>query len=347
MTAQPRLVAVVLAGGVGSRFWPASTPDRPKQVLPLGSDRPLIADAVERAAALAGRENVRVLTGPSLVESLRAAAPGLASEQFMVEPVARSTGPVLAWAALALEREQPGTVMVSLHADHVISPLDRLRQTIDTSLAAVEATDGLVCVGAVPDRPETGYGYIELGERLGDRFWSVARFVEKPGREAAETYVESGRYLWNTGIFVWRARALVAAMRRWTPEIASHLEALERGDVEGFFSAVDPVSVDVGLLERADSVVAVQATFSWDDVGSWNALARARGTDEDGNLVIGDGRAVESSDTIVWSEDGSVAVFGVEGLVVVRSGTRTLVTTREAAPDMKRLLESLGEAVKP
>lgn len=342
MTSKDRVVAVVLAGGIGSRFWPASTPDRPKQVLPLGSDRPLIADAVERAASLVGPDNVLVLTAGSLVDSLRAELPGLSPGQFMVEPIARSTGPVLAWAAYELQRNRPGTLMVSLHADHIISPAEAFQQTLAVALAAAETTDGLVCVGAEPTRAETGYGYLELGTSLGDAAWRVIRFEEKPDRETAEAYCSSGRHLWNTGIFVWRADALLAAVRRWTPEVAPALEALERRDVEGYFAAVEPISVDVGVLERADNVVAVRATFTWDDVGSWNALARTGRSDAAGNVVIGDGRAVDSRDTIVWSEGGSVAVFGVEGLVVVRSGPNTLVTTRAAAPELKRLLESLA-----
>jgi mannose-1-phosphate guanylyltransferase len=332
---------VILAGGIGARFWPASTPERPKQLLPLSGPRALILDTVERARRLVGLDRVRVLSGPELVEPFMRAVPGLTREHFLLEPVARSTAPVLVRAAAEIEARDPGAIMVSLHADHAIEPFNAFEETIDRAAAAAAARGSLVCIGIEPTRPETGYGYILAGEEREPGVHAADRFVEKPDADTARAYAADGRYLWNTGIFVWRARDLLAAARRFTRELASAFPLLDSGDVEGFFRAAEPVSVDVGVLERADGVEVARATFAWDDVGTWAALARTRERDAAGNAVVGHARVFEGSDNVVWAEGGSVVLFGVRDLVVVRSGTRTLVTTRDRAPELKRLLEWL------
>jgi len=338
--------AVILAGGVGSRFWPASTRSRPKQLLPLGSERPLIADTVERADRLVGLERTRIVAGTHLVEPIRQACPELEPEHFFVEPRARGTGPALAWAAWRLRRRDPEAVMISLHADHMIRPYQAFRRTASRALDAASEDGRLYCLGKRPTRPEIGYGYLHLGDQLGESRWEVEEFVEKPDRETASAYLESGDHLWNTGIFAWRCDALLEEAAERSPEIGPALERLREEDGPGFFRDVEPISVDEGVLERSDRVGCVEAAFEWDDVGTWTALARTRGADEEGNTTVGPARAVDSRDNIVWSEDGEVTLFGVSDLVVVRSGEHTLVTTREAAPRLKELLaerESGGE----
>ncbi|MCZ6824579.1 MAG: sugar phosphate nucleotidyltransferase [Gemmatimonadetes bacterium] len=337
MSQLERPFAVVLAGGVGSRFWPASRPERPKQLLPLGTDRPLIVDAVERAVALAGPERVLIVLGTHLVDPVLKALPNLEPANLLVEPEARGTGPALAWAAHVIAERDPEGVMVSLHADHVIEPLDEFLDTISRGVAA---TGGgrLLCLGIEPDRPETGYGYVRLGAELAPGVFAAAEFVEKPPLETARAYVDSGEYLWNSGIFIWRAADLLAAIRTLAPEIP--LERLENGEASGFFEACARVTIDVAVMERASRVGVVAASFGWDDVGDWNALRRTWPTDRDGNIVFGSVDLVDSGDNIVWSEDGSITLFGVHDLVVVRSGDHTFVTTREAAADMKRIFEA-------
>jgi mannose-1-phosphate guanylyltransferase len=338
----PPRYAVILAGGIGSRFWPASTPDRPKQLLPLGGDRPLIVETIERARQLVGHDRVRVLSGPELVEPFRRVVPDLAPEHFLLEPVARSTAPVLVRAAAEIEARDPGALMVSLHADHAISPFEGFRETIDRAAAAAEGRGSLVCVGIEPTRPETGYGYVLAGTELDPGVHAADRFIEKPDLETARRFVADGRFLWNTGIFVWRARDLLAAARRWTRELSRAFPRLDAGDVEGFFREAEPVSVDVGVLERAEDVEVARASFGWDDVGTWASLARTRQRDRDGNAVVGTARVVEGTDNVVWAEGGRIVLFGVSDLVVVRSGEETLVTTRERASQLKRLLARLA-----
>jgi mannose-1-phosphate guanylyltransferase len=340
MSPSPDCFAVVLAGGEGSRFWPASRPDRPKQLLSLGSARPLIRDALERAEALVGPDRVRVVASERLVASLSQAAPGLTRTRFLIEPEARNTGPALAWAAYEIERLRPGAYMISLHADHVIHPPSELQASIDRALSAA-SRGSLVCLGVRPDRPETGYGYLEVGDPTGDRTWKARRFVEKPDRQTAEGYLAAGGYLWNSGIFVWRAADLLAALRELSPEISASLPLLESGDPTAFFRAVEAVSIDVAVMERSPAVEVALATFTWDDVGSWSALARTRQADERGNVLVGRATAVDAQRNVVWAEDGTVVLFDVEDLVVVRTADVTMVTRRAAAPDLKKLVSRL------
>jgi mannose-1-phosphate guanylyltransferase len=335
-----RPFAVVLAGGVGSRFWPASRPERPKQLLPLGSDRPLIVDTVERAIHLAGPARTLIVTGEHLVEPFRDALPELPSDSFLVEPQPRGTGPALTWAAREIVRREPEAVMVSLHADHVIEPLDDFLDTLRRGVAAARG-ERLFCLGIEPSRPETGYGYVRLGDEMEPGIYEAAEFVEKPSEDKARAYLDSGRYMWNSGIFVWRAADLLEAVRRHAPEI--RLDLLEAGDVSGFFERSEAIAVDVAVMERSDRVGVVAASFRWDDVGGWNALHRSRRPDGEDNVILGPGTVVDGSGNVVWSEDGDVTLFRVHDVVVVHSGGHTFVTTREDAPEMKRIFDRLEE----
>lgn len=338
--------AVVLAGGTGTRLWPASRPERPKQLLPLSADgRPLVAEAVERAIRVVGRERVRLVASERLVGVLMDVLPELDGHNFLAEPEPRGTAPALAWAAHRIARRDRDAVMLSLHADHRIQPTEAFDETAERIVSVAREGDRLFCIGARPTRPETGYGYVLLGEEIDERVHEVEEFVEKPTRHWARRYVDSGEYLWNTGLFAWRVADFLAAARELAPELEGGLEVLDEDpdDVEGFFAAVEPVSVDVAVMERAPSVGVVEATFDWDDLGVWTAVARALPNDAAGNAVRGDSVLLDTADNVVWSEEGRLVLFGVEGLVVVQSGGQTLVTTREAAPDLKRLLRALEE----
>lgn len=343
----PTLWAVILAGGVGSRFWPVSTPQRPKQLLPLGSVRPLIVDTIVRITPLVPLPRLRILTGEHLVGPIMEAAPDLGRDHMMVEPMARGTAPVLAWAAFEITRRDPDAVMISLHADHVIEPDGAFRDLLAGLARVAAAHDRLFTIGIEPTRPETGYGYIRVGPRIvpAPEVYEVEDFVEKPDRDTAQEYLRRGGYLWNSGIFVWRAATLLEEIRRHTPELASLLPRLEEGDVQGFFERAPNLSIDEGVLERSDAVGVARATFRWDDVGTWDAVLRTRPTDEDGNVAVGDAHLVETTGTIVWAEEGTVVVFGAKDLVVVSSNGVTFVAPRECTAELKRLLARLPDRV--
>ena len=339
------LWAVVLAGGVGSRFWPVSTPSRPKQLLPLAGDLPLIRQTVDRVLPIVDAHRIRILTGERIARPILDVLPMLAADHLFVEPRARGTAPVLAWAAHEIARREPDAVMASLHADHVITPDAAFRDLLVTMAAASVRHERLFTIGAVPTRPETGYGYIRPGEPLdGGEAREVAAFVEKPPPDVAAAYVRDG-YLWNTGIFVWPVRLFLEELKRHTPEIAEHLPLLDRGEIAAYFDAVPPLSVDQGLLERSRRVAVMPSTFQWDDVGAWDAMARTRPTDEQGNVTFGAAHLVDAEGCIVWADDGAIAVFGAKDLVVVRTAGVTFVAPRDRSADLKKLIEKLPRSL--
>jgi mannose-1-phosphate guanylyltransferase len=332
----------VLAGGVGSRFWPVSTPARPKQLLPLASSQPLICDTIDRIRSLVPTSRIRILTGAHLAEPILRAVPALAAENLMVEPSARGTAPVLSWAAAEIARHDPDAVMVSLHSDHVITPDDAFQQLLLAAGHCAVQHQRLLTIGVTPTRPETGYGYIKPGARLGTDFdaYEVQQFVEKPDRELATQYIQRG-YLWNSGLFVWPVRLFLDEVAKHATEIAPHLAHAVEGDIDRFFADVGNVSVDQAVLERSDKVGVMPATFLWDDVGAWDAVGRTRQPDADNNVAIGDVHLVDANNCIAWSDQGPVVLFGTEDLVVVRANDITFVAARDRTPELKRLLEKL------
>lgn len=338
---------MVLAGGVGSRFWPLSTPTRPKQLLPLVGEQPLIKQTVDRIAAAVPVDRIRIVTGTALAGRTLAALPGMLPRHIMAEPRARGTATALAWAAHTIAAADPDAVMVSLHADHAIEPAGAFLDLIRGLVERAKEEDLLYTLGAVPDRPETGYGYIRPGDELPGRppVYRVAEFVEKPPLEKAERMIAAG-CLWNTGMFVWRAARLLEEIRRHTPELAGQLGHLERGDVPAFFDAAPLLNVDPAVLERSDRVAVAPTTFEWDDVGTWDAVARMRTPNAAGNVLHGDGHAVDARNSIIWAEDGAVVVFGADDLLVVRTEDVTLVAPRDRAADLKSLLERLPDRLR-
>lgn len=351
----PHLWAVILAGGVGSRFWPVSTPARPKQILPLVSAQPMILDTMERIAPLVPLDRLRVLTGAHLAEPILGALPELGPGNLLLEPRAAGTAPVLAWAAAEIERHDPDAVMLSLHADHLIAPASAFRLLLADAAELAVRHRRLFTIGAVPSRPETGYGYIRAGEplplpagapALETVGMEVASFVEKPDRATAERYVASGEYLWNTGLFVWRVAELLDQLQKHTPELARLIPLLREGAVEEFFREAPTLSIDQGLLERSDRVGMVRATFRWDDVGAWDAVYRTRPADAAGNVVVGEGHAVEARRNVLYAEGGPIVAFGVDDLILVRTAGVTFVTHRERASELKQLLAQIPEELR-
>jgi len=304
----------------------------------------MIRDTVDRARSLVPAERLRILAGDHLAEPFHRALPDLPHSSYLVEPQAKGTCPVLAWAAWEIAREDPEAVIVSLHADHLIRPLEAFQKTVRDAVRVAREHDVLLTVGVPPDRVETGFGHIEPGARLDDGVdaWRVETFHEKPDAETARRYMDAG-YLWNSGIFVWRASVFLGEVERHASEVASALPRLEEGP-SAFFEEVPACVVDTAVLERSESVAMVRATFAWDDVGGWEALARVREADGDGNVLEGDATVVDGHGNLAYADAGRIVVFGVDDLVVVRTGDTTLVTARERAPDLKFLLSRLEDS---
>jgi mannose-1-phosphate guanylyltransferase len=336
--------AVILAGGTGSRFWPLSTPSTPKQLLPLSGGTSTAEQAVARLDGLVDPSRILVVTGASLAPRLQALL-GLPPENILVEPRAASTGPALVWASWEACRRDRAAEVLSLHADWVIREEEAFRRTADLALTTAVGYGRLVTVGIVPTRPDTGYGYIVPGQPLDDVARSVARFSEKPDAATALDLMAAGA-LWNSGLFAWSASVLLEQIQAFTPEIAPHIGRLTHGDVTGFFQSITPVSIDVGLLERSPAVAVVPGSFGWDDVGTWDALARVRRRDREGNVAVGPVHFRQSQDCIVWSDGEPIVVSGVRDLVVVRANGRILVMPRSQAADLKSLLDELPADVR-
>jgi mannose-1-phosphate guanylyltransferase len=338
--------AVILAGGSGTRFWPLSSPHRPKQTLPLAGPISPARDTAHRLTGLVPAERTLLVTGPRLAELLQAEL-ALPRANVLVEPQARSTGPALAWASHEARRRDPDALVLSLHADWHVPDRDGFRAAAGRALEVATRGDHLVTVGVTPTRPETGYGYIIPGEEIaGDpAARRVARFTEKPDVATARTLIAQGA-LWNSGLFAWRAELALAELARHTPEVAGAMGRLDRGDVAGFFAGAREVSIDVGLLERSDRVVVVRGTFAWDDIGNWDALGRIRAADGSGNVLIGPVTALDSRDVIVWSEGTPVVAAGLTNLIVVHANDRLLILDRSRAGDLKGILERVPAEVR-
>lgn len=334
------LWVVVLAGGVGSRFWPLSTSQRPKQLLPLVTERPLLAEAMERLRPIASSARTLILTNASLVEPIAALLPEIPRENLIAEPRPRGTGPALAWAAEKIrERAGEDAVMISVHADWSIGDAEGFRAALRAAASAASRFQGLLTIGVIPSRPDPGFGYIQPDGEVAPGVHRVARFIEKPDRARAEAMCRDG-YLWNSGIFVWRVGDCLAELRAHTPEVAPAL-AKYPDDIAAFFTAVKPVTIDVGLLERSDRVMVMAGDFGWDDVGTWGALRRVRERDAAGNATSGGVVAVDARNNVVHSEGSDVVLYGVSDLVVVVRDGLVLVTTVDRSSDLKTLIDAL------
>lgn len=332
--------AAILAGGSGTRFWPLSTPERPKQLLPLTGDRPLLALAVARLRGLVQPDHIIILTGPFLVDRVAATVPEIPAANIFAEPRAASTAPALAWAAHWIAKHDPGGLMLSLHADWAVGDDRAFRASAQHALGVAADEDVLVTVGVKPDRNETGYGYIVPGKPLGSAR-TVKRFVEKPSAARAALLRRRGA-LWNTGLFAWSAARFLGEAGAYAKELAAGWPALSAGDAPRFFAAVTPVAVDVAVLERTSRLAVVTGTFPWDDIGSWDALLRIRKRDARGNVTVGNVTLGDDvRDSVVWSENERMAVLGVRDTVVVRANGHTLVMPTGQAEKLRALVQRL------
>ena len=343
------LWAVILAGGIGSRFWPLSSSERPKQVLALVTERPLIAEAVARLEPLVPRERILVVTSHDIVGQIRAALPMIPEKNVLVEPRPLGTAASLAWAAGEIRhRAGPDAIFCCLHADLAVAFVDAFRHTLREASRVAATADALVAVGVESTRAETAFGYLVPGLPLrADRPLSeggachVVTFEEKPARPRAEALLREGA-LWNAGIFVWRTRVILDALAQHCVEIGASMSHIETRNHERYISGVRSISIERGLLERCSgNLVVMPGEFGWDDVGTWSALRRARELDDTGNGASGRSFFLDASGNVVHAEGAPVVLYGVDGLLVVTLAGLTFVTTIERAADLKPLLDAL------
>jgi mannose-1-phosphate guanylyltransferase len=345
------LWATIMAGGSGTRFWPRSRKSLPKQLLALAGEATLLEQAVARIRPMVEPARIVVVTNGAQSQAVGELLPWLSPENLLVEPIGRSTAPCLILAATRIQAADPEAVMVASPADHVIQDDASFRGCLAAAIAAADG-ERLITLGIVPRYPETGYGYVELAEPLlsahGHTVHRVASFREKPDRATAQGFMTAGNFLWNSGIFVWRAAALLRAGRVHLPEVVEALEpyaavAAERLESGLMFRYADlpEISVDVGILEPAAEVACVKADFAWNDVGSWSALAEVLPADADGNVARGELVTMSSSGNIVDAPDKLVALLGVQDCVVVDTPDALLVCAKDRAQEVRQVLEAL------
>ncbi|MFA5042455.1 MAG: sugar phosphate nucleotidyltransferase [Kiritimatiellia bacterium] len=345
--------AVILAGGRGERFWPMSTRRRPKQLLALVGRRALLAEAVHRIQPIIPQGRILVITSVDLQNAVRRLLPGLPKANVIGEPCGRDTAAAITLAAALIKARNPQAVFCVLTADQVIGNPSVFRRALKEALARAAAADVLLTIGLKPAFPSTGFGYIEAGARLAGpsrtAFYRVRRFVEKPNARMAERYVKTGRFYWNSGMFVWSLAAWERALRRHCPPLARLLDTLTplagrsgfQGALKQAYDGLEKISVDYAIMEHADNIVMAKGVFPWDDVGSWSALEQHFPKDGHGNVVVGSGELLESSGNIVVADNGLVALIGVDDLVVVKAGAVTLVCRKDRSQEVKRLVEKL------
>jgi mannose-1-phosphate guanylyltransferase len=352
-----RVAVVIMAGGSGERFWPLSRKDRPKQFLKILGETSMIQDTFRRALLLTPVENILVFTGRAHYDVLRSQVPDLPRSNVFCEPVGRDTAPCIAMAACCLESVDPSTVMVVLPSDHLIMGDDEFVKTMSLGIQAAVATGGLVTTGVKPTRPEPAFGYILVGGQQPPGLpgvTNVERFIEKPDMEAAQGYLASGRYLWNSGMFVWTVDAIRNAIARHLPELAEGIRPIEaavgREDfaevVWNSYGHLPKASIDYAVMEKASNVWVVPARFQWDDLGSWTALDRVLPGDAHGNRLIGQVLSVDTKGSIVKSSSPSrlVATFGLEDAIVVDTDDVVFVASKRRACDLKKVLTHLRKS---
>jgi len=348
---------VIMAGGRGERFWPKSRSARPKHLQAIIGEKTMLAQTVERVAALVPPENLLIITAAEQRQVVLEDLPQLSSDQVVGEPVGRDTAAAVGLATVLVRAKDPDAVYAILPADHVIHDGPAYSEVLETAFSAAEETESLVTIGVKPTEPATGYGYVQTGlvktYIMGTPVYTVQRFVEKPDLQTALSYVDSGEYFWNAGMFIWKVSAIDAALQNYTPDLYSGLKSISDGIAAGtsleslmteVYPALEKISVDFAIMEKAQNVLMVESAFDWDDVGAWPAIERHFPEDALGNVKKGDAIYKESADNIIVSENGHLtALIGVQSLIVVHTEDVTLVCHKDRAQDIKTIVKELGE----
>lgn len=348
------LHAVIMAGGSGTRFWPESRRQLPKQFLRFSGDQTLIQEASGRCAPAIPPARTWVVTNASHAAETSRQLPEIPTSQILLEPCGRNTAPCIGLAAIQLLAADPDATMLVMPADHIIQPAAMFQQAVNQAAELVgRSPQTLVLFGVEPSYPATGFGYICRGERLPDTDWPMYRvrsFQEKPNELTAARYCATGEYYWNCGIFVWKAQTILDALQQHSPEIYEKLLLLTaslgtvawNAAVETEFPKMPSISIDYAVLEKADDVCVLEAPFDWDDVGSWHALARLNPADSNSNTLDGTVCPVDSSGCIVrTTKEHLVAMIGVKDLIIVHTPTATLVADRRDEGAIKQLIAEL------
>lgn len=346
-----KITAVIMAGGRGERFWPKSRNNRPKQFLSLTKDgETMIQKTVKRLLPLVDMEDIFIVTNASYISLVKEQLPELPDENILAEPCARNTAPCIAFAAAVIGRKYDDAVMLVLPSDHLIGYENIYISTLKKAVAVSLENKNLVTIGITPTYPETGYGYINFGKESGNAY-EVERFVEKPDLPTAKEYLASGKYLWNSGMFVWKISSIMANLKEFMPDIyegalrigeafgtESYTEVLEKE-----FTAFTSESIDFGIMEKASDIYTIPGSFGWDDVGSWLAVERINETDDDKNYIEGNVISIGSERATICGGKRLIAAVGVEDIIIVDTDDAVLICSKNNTQDVKKVIAQLKE----
>ena len=348
--------ALIMAGGKGERFWPKSRQTLPKQFLSLTNDgKTMIQLTVERILPIVNLDDIYIATNASYKHLVLEQLPGLPEENILCEPVGRNTAPCIGLGAIHIQHKYEDAVMMVLPSDHLIKYNDIFTETLCNACDIAESGKNLVTIGITPNYPETGYGYIKADkDRPLKKSFSVERFVEKPDYDLAKTYVESGDYYWNSGMFIWKLSSVLSNMQAFMTDTFNGLLKIqaaigtpdENNVLENVFPNFVSDSIDYGIMEKASDIYLIPGNFGWDDVGSWLAVERVRVTDSLGNTLSGNVVTVDTSNCTIEGHDRLIGTVGLKDLIIVDTEDALLVADKNAAGDIKKLLASLREKEK-
>jgi mannose-1-phosphate guanylyltransferase len=349
------MVAVIMAGGRGTRFWPRSRKHRPKQLLNILGEKTILEQTVDRIRPLCDWDRILIVTEAEQAPLIRELFPHLPADHLLVEPLGRNTAPCIGLAALFMVERDPQEAMVLLPADHHIIDIGDFQATLSAAVQAAQEGEVLITLGIPPTFPETGYGYIEQGEPVKSGcprgVWGVKAFHEKPDRKRAETMLAAGRFYWNSGMFVWTAATIMKQFARWTPALYQELLGLiKRSGDPGWekalreaYERMEDISIDYAVMEKADNVRMLEGRFGWNDVGSWEAVYQLSEKDDRGNCFQGSVVDLDSRGCLVYSPRKTVALLGVQDLVVVETPEAVLICPRERSQEVKQIVERLNQ----
>lgn len=350
------LHAIIMAGGSGTRFWPESRCEMPKQLLRLSGDRTMIQSTVDRLGSLVGDDQTMVVTNAMLVDAIAKQLPDVPRKNLVGEPAKRDTAPCVGLAASLVAHDDPDAIMLVMPSDHVIKDHQAFQNAIRRGVALIDDDPKrIVTFGIKPNYPAESFGYIQRGQSIGDAAFAVDRFREKPDAATAKQYVDAGTFYWNSGIFLWRADTILAAMKQNVPEITDHIDAIAKSigsdsyeqTLEREFKAIAGKSIDYAVMENYPNVAVIEAPFDWDDVGSWQAIARLRQADDDGNTVVGSHLGIDTTGCIVRTTgDHTVVTIDVDDLIIVQTADATLVAPKHAEERVREVVEQLSAGGK-
>jgi len=350
------ITALIMAGGEGTRFWPLSRKDNPKQFLKLNDDqKTMLQETVERIKELVPIEQVFIATNEAYQEAIKKQLGGIPAENIIVEPMKRNTAACIGLSSVVIENKYPGSTMIVLPADHLIKDENKFVDILSKAVMTASTGKNLVTLGIKPTHPETGYGYIHYGDHLhtidGDQVFEVQNFTEKPDLDTAKDFLEDGNYLWNSGMFIWQLDSILYNLEKYLPEMYESLSKikkalgtdLEKKVIENEFEKMESVSIDYGIMEKAEDIFVIPGSFGWDDLGSWPALERVKKVDDDGNVVVGKHYGIDTTNSIIHSPNKVVTTIGLDDVVIVDTEDAILICDKKRAQEVKEIRNILAE----